>query len=469
MIDRIVPDEVKAAGGEGYVLIGEEISDRIALLPAQWAIYRTIRETYLKKPTVGLPQSWDEQQVTQGELGKFLTAPLPLGVWPNVMADPSAIADVIISKYDALQPLNRQENISERLGFRIPKSTQCGWIRTANAYCAPIVDAMFGDSIQNAFLLATDATGASVLPPRRSKEEASSEATVNEVRRCESWSVFVFIADRDHIVFKYNRKNNGAVLSEMLSGYHGHLLADAASVYDLLYREHGMTESGCWFHCRRPFYRALESDRERALEALSLISELFAINRELRLLDLDLKTFTRLRRERAAPILKLFDDWVDAQRDKVDERSPLASAIGYYDNQRDALRRFLDDGRIRLDNNWSEQALRKLVVGQSNWVFFANETGVAWYTTFRSLSASCMLHDLNPQIYLEQLLRIVPHWPKHRVLELAPKYWLDTVAKLDQKWRSILARPWEPDVVLSAKQETRSHRQALSDTVDSAA
>lgn len=80
-----------------------------------------------------------------------------------------------------------------------------------------------------------------------------------------------------------------------------------------------------------------------------------------------------------------------------------------------------------------------------------------------------MLHDLNPQIYLEQLLRIVPHWPKHRVLELAPKYWLDTVAKLDQKWRSILARPWEPDVVLSAKQETRSHRQPSSDTVDSAA
>jgi hypothetical protein len=84
-------------------------------------------------------------------------------------------------------------------------------------------------------------------------------------------------------------------------------------------------------------------------------------------------------------------------------------------------------------------------------MFFANESGLAWYTTFRSLIASCMLHRLNPEIYLEQLLRIVPHWPKNRVLELAPKYWMDTVAKLDPKWRSILARPWEPDLIASAR------------------
>jgi transposase len=108
---------------------------------------------------------------------------------------------------------------------------------------------------------------------------------------------------------------------------------------------------------------------------------------------------------------------------------------------------------VRLDNNESEGALRKLVVGLSNWVFFANETGIRWYTTFRSLIASCMLHRLNPEIYLEQLLRIVPHWPKHRVLELAPKYWSRTVAGLDAKWRAILERPWEPGVVASAELE----------------
>jgi hypothetical protein len=129
----------------------------------------------------------------------------------------------------------------------------------------------------------------------------------------------------------------------------------------------------------------------------------------------------------------------------------LDSAIGYYLNQRDALHRFLADGRIRLDNNLCEQALRNLVVGLANWIFFANETGIAWYTTFRSLIASCALHRLNPDVYLEQLLRIVPHWPKHRVIELSPKFWLDTIAKLDARWRRILERPWEPGVVVSAE------------------
>ncbi len=97
-------------------------------------------------------------------------------------------------------------------------------------------------------------------------------------------------------------------------------------------------------------------------------------------------------------------------------------------------------------------------MGQANWVFFANETGIAWHTTFRSLIASCLLHRLNPQLYLEQLLRLVPHWRKSRVLELAPKCWLDTVAKLDAENRAILARPWEQNIVLSAelKSETLS-------------
>jgi transposase len=356
-----------------------------------------------------------------------------------------------VSKYDDLLPLNRQQYISVRGGFMLPKSTQCGWIKAADEYCSLVVDAMFDDGRRHAHVMATDATSAWMLPPRVPPGEPTARRWPDERRRCESWHVFAFIADRDHVVFRYDREHSGAVFEKLLAGYHGNLLADAASVFDVLYRDHGMTEHGCWFHARRPFYRALETDRERALEALSLIAKLFQIDGQLRTQNLDLPTFTRLRAERAGPILKLFDDWIELNRGQVDPRSPLDSAIGYYDNQRDALHRFLGDGRISLDNNGSERELRKLVVGLANWVFFANESGIRWYTTFRSLIASCMLHELNPEIYLEQLLRIVPHWPKQRVLELAPKYWVETVGKLDPEWRAILARPWEPDVILSAQ------------------
>lgn len=466
---RITPDEVKAVGGEGYELIGEESSDRVALLPAAWVIYRITREKYARVGDERSPSTAPRCGGEQATDPAILVAPLPAGVWPNVMADPGAIAHVIISKYDDLLPLNRQQHISARSGFMLPKSTQSGWIKAAYSFCSSLVDAMFNDGIENAFLIATDATGARVLPKRSSGEERLIELMPGQARRCESWHVFVFIADRDHIVFRYDHENNGDVMAKMLAGFHGNIQADASSIFDILYREHGMTEHGCWFHCRRPFYRAIETDPQRAYEALALISKLFEIDRELRLLNLDLETFTRRRRELASPILKLFDDWIKRNRGQSDPRSPLDTAIGYYDNQREALHRFLKDGRIRLDNNLSEQALRNLVVGLANWIFFANENGIAWYTTFRSLIASCILHQLNPQIYLEQLLRIIPHWPKNRVLELAPKYWTDTVAKLDDRWRAILARPWEPDVVLSAKQETCSHHQAQSATAENAA
>lgn len=95
--------------------------------------------------------------------------------------------------------------------------------------------------------------------------------------------------------------------------------------------------------------------------------------------------------------------------------------------------------------------MRNAIIGQANWTFFQNETGLRWYTTFRSLIASCALHRLNPELYLEQLLRLAPHWPKTRALELAPKYWAQTVASLDARHHAILARPWEPGVVLSAQ------------------
>jgi hypothetical protein len=192
----------------------------------------------------------------------IVIAPLPESVWPNVMADPSAIAHVILRKYGDLLPLNRQQSISERQGFSLPKSTQCGWLKPAAEYCAPVVDAMLADAKRNAFLIATDATGTSVLPERRPPGAARwATAGPSERRECESWHVFVFIADREHVVFRYDREHSGAVFTRMLAGYHGNVLADAASVFDVLYREHGMTENGCWFHARRPFYRALESER----------------------------------------------------------------------------------------------------------------------------------------------------------------------------------------------------------------
>jgi hypothetical protein len=354
-----------------------------------------------------------------------LVAPLPESVWPHVMADPSAIAAGIVGKYDDSLPLNRQERISSRQGFPVPRSTLCSWFSAAYSYTGRIVDAMFAEAKSQSFCIATDATGAPVRAPNS----------------CVDWHVFVFIADRDHVVFRHVEQETSAAVSCLLSGFRGYLLSDAAPVYDALHRGGDVVEVCCWFHCRRYFYRALESDRARGLAVLSIISKLFEVDRECR--EIPMPDRTRVRAERAGPLLDLLDRWIAENKDRVDPRGPLDKAIGYYENQRDGLRRFLGDGRLRLDNNLSEQQLRKLVLGNHNWGFFANETGLRWYTTFRSLIASCHLHGIEPQRYLEQVLRLAPHWPVTRVIELSPKYWARTVAALDDRHRAIITPPWE--------------------------
>jgi transposase len=426
-IIKVDPEEVRATGGQGFKHIGDEVAERIAFKPAQYVRLRLVRRKFVPIEEGGTAASQGNEDAASVDTisPAVLVAPLPGNLWPRTMADPSAIAHIVVSKYDDVLPLHRQERISHRNGFIVPRSTQCGWLGAAYDVYYRVVNAMFDEAKARAFCIATDATGAPVRAPGA----------------CTKWTVFVFIADRDHVVFRYAAENTSAVVSGLLRDFRGNLLADAAPVYDVLYRGGDVIEHACWFHCRRYFFRALESERELAMEALAIIGKLFEADRGCR--EIEMPARTAARAEATRPVLQMFGRWIDRHRDRVDPGGRLDKAIGYYDNQRDALHRFLADGRLRLDNNISEAELRNVVLGVNNWTFFANETGLKWYTTFRSLIASCRLHGLNPQDYLEQLLRLGPHWPITRMLELAPKYWTRTITGLDAHHRALLVRPWE--------------------------
>ncbi len=131
--------------------------------------------------------------------------------------------------------------------------------------------------------------------------------------------------------------------------------------------------------------------------------------------------------------MKAFFDWADAEYDKVrDQRGLLRSALGYAVRQKDALLRVLDDGRLVLDNNRSERALRgTIATGRKAWLFVGSDDHAESAGHLFSLVASCKLHRLDPETYLRDLFRVLAHWPKDRYLELAPKYWAATRARLD--------------------------------------
>lgn len=419
------PPEVLAAGGIGYRLIGEEASDRVAYRYGGYVHVRLVRRKWVRTDEAQTSVDMAMAGLNEQPLPPVVIAGLPDSFWPYFMADPSAISNVIVSKYGDVLPLNRQETISKRGGFELSRSTMCNWLDAAHRVLYRIVDAMLDEARSSAFCIATDATGAPVKSPGK----------------CDSWHVFVLIADRDHVIFRHTSKHDGAAVMSMLAGYEGYLLADASSVYDVLYRENDVTEAGCWSHARRYFWKAVETERGLAYQALSLISQLFAIERDCK--EMSAEERLKHRKARAGPILKTLDLWVDKHRGDADPRGRLEAAITYYTNQRNALHQFLVDGRLSIHNNRSEQALRNLVLGRMNWLYFQNEKGLTWYTVFRSLIASCTLHNLNPQHYLEQVLRLAPHWPIHRIIELAPKYWQRTVERLDERQRAILMSPWE--------------------------
>ncbi len=235
----------------------------------------------------------------------------------------------------------------------------------------------------------------------------------------------VLVAPGRHVLYRYSHKHDSAAVDRLLAGYKGHLVADAHSVYDHLYQTGDVVEVGCWAHCRRYFYKALTSDPARAEHALSLIRGLYRLERPLQ--GATRKKREEVRRQKSRPLVETFFAWCDQQAAVVLDETPICRALGYARNQRAALCRFLDDGRLPLDNNISEQHLRREVLGRKNWLFLGSDEGARVNTIFVSLLASCQLHGIEPWAYLRDLFCLLQAWPKSRILELAPAFWQQTL------------------------------------------
>jgi hypothetical protein len=292
----------------------------------------------------------------------------------------------------------------------------CGWHAELARLVRPVVEAMWQDALASPYLC-TDATGVLV----QAKE------------RCQAGHFWVLVAPERHVLFAYSAKHDSEAVDRMLAGYRGYLVADAHSVYDHLYRSGDVVEVACWAHTRRYFFKALESEPERAREALALIGELFRIERELA--EAPRQTREAVRRRESRGVVDRFFDWCQAVVLGALDETPLAKGLRYALNQRVALERFLDDGRLPIHNNHSEQALRREAVGRKNWLFIGNDDAGDVNAAFVSLLASCQLHGIEPWSYLRDLFCLLPSWSSRRVLELAPVSWRQTFEQRETQQR----------------------------------
>ncbi|WP_434424123.1 IS66 family transposase [Nannocystis pusilla] len=404
---EVLPLEVQRDGLDAFERIGEEVSEVLERRPASVVVVRLVRPKFVRRRT---PQQDD---VTEPPV---LIAEPPERPIERGLAGPGFLADPLVRRWQDHLPLYRQESIHKRDGLDLARSTICGWHERLADLAAPLLKAMLHDAFTQPYLC-VDATGVLV----QAEEQC---------RRAHFW---VLVAPERQLLYSYSHRHDSETTSRLLAGYKGYLVADAHSVYDHLYRSGDVIEVGCWAHCRRYFYKALGSDPERALAALSLIKSLYRIERSLKTAPRKKREETR--RQKSLPIVGTFFEWCDKQAPVVLEATPIADAIRYARNQRDALARFLDDGRLPLDNNVSEQHLRREVLGRKNWLFLGSDEGAHANTTFVSLLASCQLQNVEPWAYLRDLLCLLPAWPKSRILELAPAFWRKTLEQEDTKQR----------------------------------
>jgi transposase len=413
---EVVPPEVQRAGLDAFDRIGEDTSEVVEERPASLVVVRTVRPKFVAK---GKLEEMAEQEAPPGtpedavlSSTPVLQAPaleLPI---PRALCGPGMLADTVVKRWDDHLPLYRLERISGREGLPLARSTVCDWRAAAALLVKPLIEAMWADALARSLLL-TDATGVLV----QAKE------------KCRRGHFFVVVAPGAHVFFRYSPTHDSAAVDELLAGFKGFLVADAHSVFDHLYKSGDVVESGCWAHARRYWFKALDTDGLRARRGLTLIQALFRLEREYATSPPEEKL--RRRKRDAAPVVSAFFDYCDEEAGNVLDETPISKAIGYARNQRKALSRFLEDGRLPIHNNFSENALRREALGRKNWLFLGSDDGGEVNATFVTLLASCQMHGLEPLGYLRDLFCLIPGWNVKRILELAPMNWRTTLQRVD--------------------------------------
>ena len=361
---------------------------------------------------------------------------MPKEIVKRGMLAPSMIAHLLAMKYVLGVPFHRYEQQCAREGFSLDRGTMCRYAEHVGATLGCIVEAARKEAIATAFCLSTDATGVAIQPTRL--EDGKRQP-------CRKGHFFVTLADRDHVFLDFQPKHTSLTVWNMFKGFSGYVQADAHVIYDALFKgiapdgADGTPEAcgppplevGCFSHARRKYWEAAVCKHPLGLQGVRLIDAIFHADRPLApLAPAQRKT---LRDQTVRPLVDAFFTWARAEHDKRPERGLVATALGYSVRHELALRRFLDDGRLRMENNSAERELRSVAVGRKAWLFYGSDDHASAAGDILSLVASCKLHDLDPAPYLCEVIKVLPYWPRERYLELAPKYWRATRARLDPR------------------------------------
>ena len=337
-----------------------------------------------------------------------LAAAMPDHPIAKCKADIGLLSHLIVSKFADHLPLYRQDGIFEREGVTIPRTTQSGWLMQIYESIKPLEEtmrrALFEDNV-----LFTDDTPIPLQIKGNGKLKKARLWVY--IRGGPSLTVYDFSVDRS------KRRP-----LDILSGYRGYVHADAYSGYDELFRQSGITEVGCWAHARRKFDEATSSRPVEATDILARIARLYH-EVETPCKKMSIEERRLFRQDHAKPILLAIFAQLEELRNQTIPSEPLRKAVDYALNQKTALCRYLEDGRLRPDNNLAENAMRPAALGRKNWLFVGSERGGRAAALYMSLIQSCKDCNINPWEYFDDMLRRIMSHPVNRLRDLLPDRW----------------------------------------------
>ena len=394
-------DGCSACGGTMSKL-GEDVTEVLEYVPGRFRVVRHVRP-----------------KLACGRCDAISQAPAPSLPIPRGRAGPNLLAHVVVSKFADHLPLYRQSRIYAREGVSLGRSTLADWLGQVSWLLQPLVDRI-ADHVMASPKLHADDTPVPVLAPGTGKT-ATGRLWVY-LRDNRRWRP----SDKPAALFRYSPDRKGEHPREHLKAFAGFLQADAYAGFERLYaldRQPGLiTPVACWAHARRKLHDVYKADPYSvAMEGLIIIGELYDVERGIMRDPADDRRKARkLSRLRALD----FFAWADGVLAQISARSPLAEALRYAVKLKPQLLAYTENGRLEIDNNLAENALRGIAVGRKNWLFAGADCGGERAAAMYSLLETAKLNDVNPQTWLADVLdRIGKGHPINRLDELLPWNW----------------------------------------------
>jgi transposase len=392
----VLPKETNCpdCGGE-LKHLGEDVSEMLEYVPEHFKVIRRVRP-----------------KLACGRCDKIVQAEAPSRPIARGMAGPGLLAHVLVSKYCDHLPLYRQEEMYEREGVELDRATLASWVGSVSGLFQPLVEALRRHVMAGEKLHADD-TPVPVLAPGLGKTKVGrlwtyvrDDRPAGDVTPPAVW-------------FAYTPDHKGEHPLKHLSSFRGTLQADAYTGFDQVYADGRIQEAACFAHVRRKFYDLYVAHKSSvAQEALRRIGELYDIERDIR--GWQPEERRRMRNERSRPLLESLKQWLEETLVKLSPKSETTKAVRYALKLWSALMRYVDNGRLEIDNNAAERELRRVVLGRRNYLFAGSDTGGESAAAIYSLIGTAKLNDVEPEAYLREVLSRIADHPVNRIEELLP-------------------------------------------------